>query len=255
MGMKIGQCRLCGEIRALSFEHVPPRRAFNDQPVLIQQHKHLFGDNPYLLGKSSRSQRGLGEYSLCECCQKNTGDWYARHYVAFAHQLACNIVNPSNGSLTFMINPYRVFKQCLVLFASAERSGYLLRKPEYRKYLLDPHCTIRPTDVRLYFYCTTSNTGRFNGWSAQASISEPSIIQCAEIAFAPIGLVMSFSQRVPNPWLTDITHFSEYADSNQQISIPAHRLALSGPISLHYDAVYDLRGNLRHQFKSEGQRW
>ena len=31
----IGKCNLCGEVQQLSFEHVPPKSAFNNTPVFI----------------------------------------------------------------------------------------------------------------------------------------------------------------------------------------------------------------------------
>lgn len=46
----IGECRLCGTVTRLSFEHVPPRSAFNDNPIVDPDVKKLIGsdtENPF----------------------------------------------------------------------------------------------------------------------------------------------------------------------------------------------------------------
>jgi hypothetical protein len=42
MKKQIGVCHLCGELKALTFEHIPPKAAYNDKPILIQKYEHLF---------------------------------------------------------------------------------------------------------------------------------------------------------------------------------------------------------------------
>ena len=41
----IGTCRLCGARGELTFEHVPPKAAFNDRGVLLANLHHLMLDN------------------------------------------------------------------------------------------------------------------------------------------------------------------------------------------------------------------
>jgi hypothetical protein len=35
--MRKGNCHLCGKYKELSFEHIQPKAAFNDRPILIQK--------------------------------------------------------------------------------------------------------------------------------------------------------------------------------------------------------------------------
>jgi len=55
----IGKCRLCSEIKKLTFEHVPPESAFNSTPIYFQKSTHLHDKNSYLYGKKIRSNRVL----------------------------------------------------------------------------------------------------------------------------------------------------------------------------------------------------
>src|ERR1700722_13712553 len=80
-----GPCHLCSEETELSFEHVPPERAFNGTRA------RGFGIDDWLKsdGELSEtggqiSQRGLGAYTLCAPCNNKTGGWYGAEYVRWA---------------------------------------------------------------------------------------------------------------------------------------------------------------------------
>ena len=60
-----GECSVCGNIGRLSFEHIPPRSAFNNKPIQIQNHINLFEKESFLFGKGTCLNKGLGAYSLC----------------------------------------------------------------------------------------------------------------------------------------------------------------------------------------------
>lgn len=61
MSRVVGICHICGIHGPLSFEHVPPRSAFNDRPVAampFEQALHLGPDDK--LPKGEVQQRGMG---------------------------------------------------------------------------------------------------------------------------------------------------------------------------------------------------
>ena len=63
---RIGVCHICGQTKKLSFEHCPPEKAFNDDP-LVYAHMQLLrdgGDIDDLKGK--KHQRGAGANTLCD---------------------------------------------------------------------------------------------------------------------------------------------------------------------------------------------
>mgnify|MGYP000989602038 CR=1 FL=1 len=239
------RCRLCGELRYLTFEHVPPQKAFNNKPIFLQEHEHLFEESSRVYGKRKKSQRGMGEYSLCDQCQHTTGSWYAKHYVPFAHQAAQmvqrSLVQKDSEPHVFHIQPCEVIKQVLVMFATAERSGMLLERPEYRGYLLSPTSTSFPGDLRVYMYYTVSGSHRFNGWGALGDGVQ--IYSCAEIAFHPIGLVLSFNKIPPHPRMEDITYFSRFQPrEHRRVCLDPPILNVSTAFSGTYDAAFDRMG-------------
>ena len=84
-----GVCHLCGSFGPLSWEHVPPRAAFNDRPMLCAKVEKLLGGQmaeelEHPTGGISR--RGAGAYTLCESCNSKTGAWYGRGYTAWAYE-------------------------------------------------------------------------------------------------------------------------------------------------------------------------
>jgi hypothetical protein len=82
-----GTCHLCGTYGPLSFEHVPPKSAFNDRPVLLGSIDDVWDadlDDTKLRGKIQ--QRGAGSYTLCGWCNSFTGRTYAPGLAAWCHQ-------------------------------------------------------------------------------------------------------------------------------------------------------------------------
>lgn len=72
-----GTCCVCGKEALLTFEHVPPRSAFNGREVFAQTLAERMKDIPPEL------QPGAGEYSLCESCNQETGSRYGTCFVDF----------------------------------------------------------------------------------------------------------------------------------------------------------------------------
>src|SRR5215208_1711456 len=81
MALKTGRCHLCGQLKRLSFEHIPPKSAFNDNQRLFQTMRDLMEGRPY-----SRFRRGIGSYSLCVRCNNLTGGWYGEAFVSWTRQ-------------------------------------------------------------------------------------------------------------------------------------------------------------------------
>jgi hypothetical protein len=73
-----GICHLCLTEGPLSFEHVPPKAAFNDRRVEIGGIEHWLrrdSEGPRL--RHTIQQGGSGFRRLCVECNNRTGSWYA----------------------------------------------------------------------------------------------------------------------------------------------------------------------------------
>jgi 5-methylcytosine-specific restriction endonuclease McrA len=95
-----GECCICGYIGELTFEHVPPRAAYNDRRVFEAKMENLLGGE-WIPGTAVTNgrylRRGAGRYSLCGKCNNDTGAWYGTPYVDFGPGGArvCSGSNPS----------------------------------------------------------------------------------------------------------------------------------------------------------------
>lgn len=237
MGKTEGKCFLCSKYGELTFEHTPPKAAFNDQPIYIQKHEHLFNENSPVYGKSMRSNRGAGSYSLCKTCNNNIGTWYSNDYSEFVKQgvryfQKKTVVNRVNN-LSFEIKPLNVLKQILVMFVTIDHMGYLNRDKELVNFLLEKENQNLPEKYGIYIYNTISNKHRMmgiqfnnlNGFSTHS-----------EITFNPFGYVLTIDSLPPSKEQVNIANFNKF-QFNQQVKINCNLCFLKTDTMLlgHYD--------------------
>ena len=146
-----GICCICGKETDLTYEHIPPRAAFNHFNLKLYD---FWG---YLLHKNSRytsSQNGGGKFSLCASCNNLTGEWYGAAYAEFALQGLTYYHRQGQGllSVPYTIYPLRVLKQIISCFASINGPLWCQQNPAIRDFLLNPYNRNFPRemDIRLY---------------------------------------------------------------------------------------------------------
>ena len=149
MKNRTGECHICGKYKNLTFEHVPPKAAFNDKPVKLAKDESIVemltnpDRNPCdLNGLPYKSQqRGAGGYYLCDDCNNMTGAWYAKYYVDFVHnkaiirKIAGFNINDALSLEIRQIHPLAVFKQIMVMFCDI--NPFCKNDEGLRKYLLE----------------------------------------------------------------------------------------------------------------------
>jgi hypothetical protein len=199
---KLGVCCICGAMTTLSFEHVPPRAAFNDHRVFEADIERLLGGN-WTPGErpteGAWKQRGAGRYSLCRKCNSDTGAWYGESYIQVAKQ-AMLLLYKSKGNLSlaypYGMFPLRFLKQVVAMFLSA--CGPFLQKdnPDLVRFVLNRDIRQLPPKFQFFAYLhhpestairQSGLTGVMKGPSKQHLFSE--------IAFPPFGLIMSVDGR------------------------------------------------------------
>lgn len=205
-----GKCALCGGEMELTFEHFPPRKAFNWFPVktvtmlstINEDRKPWdFSGLPY-----NDSQRGLGAYTLCEQCNNNTGAWYGDDYVKFVigiHSVMLEI-QPKAGTTLVVENakfcPLPVMKQAISMFCSLNHDAIISEKHrKLREYVLDKTNSTFPKDkYRLGMYLFLDGTQRRVPISGQLKTGngvKPIIEILSEIATYPVGFVLYFNPK------------------------------------------------------------
>jgi hypothetical protein len=216
-----GNCALCGQLKKLSFEHVPPQSAFNDKPIFIQAYEHLLDQESNLYGKKMRSNRGFGGYTLCEDCNKSTGNWYARDFIDFAKQGMEAILSLEIPQYlikgTYIIKPLNVLKQIITMFMSADKSGHLRSQKDLIDFVLNKEVIGLPKKYKIYLYYTLSSKKRMIGYTI---IYDPKleIQKWCEINFQPFGYLLAEESSAAHEHMSDISDFGNF-NYDQKLSI------------------------------------
>jgi hypothetical protein len=233
--MNKGKCRLCGQFRELSFEHVPPEKAFNDVGMLRVPGNALLGQDPAeLRGKAILESRGHGAHTLCILCNRTVGR-YAPTFVNCAREWQRVLSqNPSLHQIqhTVRIRPLTFFKQIAAMFVSTVEPGITDRLPQLRKYLLDSSCRDQPQELRYFMALTKCENARQSGFVGRAELGAGTVATYAELAFRPfIFLVTAGNSDGIDPRFFEISDLGKEARNVQRdVALTLHVLDLAGYI-------------------------
>ena len=255
----LGTCHICRKHTKLSFEHIPPRAAFNNCPAVSKQLFELINKHPdnYLKEKGKKSQRGFGAYTLCEACNNNTGGWYGTAFAEWAHQGMDILEYAYRVPLlyyNFRIFPLQVLKQIICMFFSINDDEFACNHPDLVKFVLNKNERHLKSDIRIFAYYNIGPHGRYIGGASIEKIRPDEIdrdtmenlirrIQSdhaksrvlSEIACIPLGYVMTFGSEKPDNRLVDISAFAQYR-YDEYVSIPLRLPVL--PVTTYFPGDY-----------------
>lgn len=245
----IGVCHLCGETKRLSYEHVPPEAAFNDQRVLEGDIHRLIAGNLLKELESPTgkyNQRGAGKHTLCEDCNSNTGEWYAKAYIQFVRQLypLCHAVHPDTTvTVECSMQPLNVFKQILVMFCSACPPTFTQKHPKLVRFLLNRESR-DADDQRIFislYDLVNSRALRQSGLTGRIDAMGENHVY-SEISFPPLNLVMSVNSGSPDPKLFEVTWFKEYGYRERaRVKLTLNNLAVNSYFPADYRTFDELK--------------
>ena len=268
-----GNCRICGKYQEkLSFEHVPPKSAFNKCPAVIKELLELINTDPddYFNTREKIYLCGFGAYTLCERCNKKTGRWYGGNFADWARQsmeILERTQEASSIGYTFDIYPLRVIKQVICMFFSTNGDRFGGNHPDLVKFVLNQRgCHLDPA-IRIFAFFSASPLRRYVGGSVKKEIDPDEINRdtidnflgniisdfersrvLSELAFPPIGYVMTFdSKPPPDNRLVDISHFAGYSYRDRK-SIELRLPVL--PVYTYFPGDYRDREQVRHDLES-----
>lgn len=223
---KEGICCICGRVGPLSFEHVPPRAAFNNQPVIALSFDAALQLGPEGEAKGPIQQKGAGGYTLCSTCNNNTGAWYAKSFIAFCYQ-AMELLNKSGGNPSliypFYIYPLQVLKQIITMFFSVNGDEFRIKNEELVRFVLNREARYLSPNYRFFIYYNLSKNLRSSGIVGNLDINTSKITILSEISYPPFGYLMLLDSEPPDKRLIEITHFSrfDYSDFRMmQLKLP-----------------------------------
>lgn len=207
----IEECRLCGIVKPLSFEHVPPRSAFNNVPRFYPVASE-FISNRYRGGPAPtmiREPRGAGAYTLCVECNTKRCARYAQHFVEWAvsWQVALDLdVTATSIPASLVTRRSRVMKQIIAMMLSASPPAVGRINDGLRRFGWNAEEKGLPDGIRLFTALTREKDARQAGGAGKIDVKSGGTGSVfSEVAFAPMILVMTLGNTAaPDSRLVDI---------------------------------------------------
>ena len=239
----MARCAICGKNHKLTLEHVPPRSAYNDTP-LLRYHMIVYEHHGRKHIKGTSSTGEFKRKTLCGKCNNATGGWYGDAYVDFAKQMAhyagrCPsgevIAHPNMDIMlskvisakiftSLWIYPARVIKQALCMFCATCETRLADEHPnmypEIRKRILDRDSRGKIGGLRLWLYIRSVHGGMLTGLGLRHNIYTHRSFWYSEVSFWPTGWGMTLNGE-EMPKLCEVTHWLEY-DYGDKINVWAH---------------------------------
>lgn len=212
----MGKCHICGTHDKLSFEHVPPKAAFNNRRLVRIGFEEAMAVGPYDHAKGPIEQRGAGAYTLCEPCNNTTGRWYAPAFADWCVQGATVLIKTDFNPRIFTIQyifPLRIIKQIVAMFLSVNHDGFAPSNPELVEFVLNRDKMYLPPKYRFFVYFNrgaATDKMRYLGFTAKMHFYTHERWLLSEISFPPFGYVFTIDSEPPDRRLFEITHFSRY---------------------------------------------
>lgn len=211
-----GTCHLCSQDTDLSFEHVPPEKAFNGTRARgfgIDDWLKNEGELPETGGRTN--QRGLGAYTLCAPCNNKTGAWYAAEYVRWAvgfWEKLDQIPRSERRATIWVANrfPLLFLKQACTMFFSANGpKTFAARHEDLVRFVLNKESRALPPDIDVCLGLYRGPLARVSGMAGKLDIASGSTELISEVAYPPFALRL-ISNSGPVGRLGSISHFSNY---------------------------------------------
>ncbi|MBZ0205928.1 MAG: hypothetical protein K8H89_06355 [Flavobacteriales bacterium] len=237
-----GMCRICGTAGPLTFDHVPPKRCFNNFPgyyeasvdtLFALDKAGQFPDMNTVVAqrKARKWQGGIGFNSLCGSCNNNTGSWYGNAFAEWVHQ-SMGILLKANGQPSLIYPtfffPLRVIKQIITMFLSIDDGHLQTDYPALPKFILNREERFLDKAYKIYAYYNFEGSPRYLPRTFMTNGKSTEMIIMSEISFPPFGFVLSLKGPKPAPEITDISHFTrfnygEWTDFYQRFPVlPTH---------------------------------
>jgi hypothetical protein len=233
-----GKCRICGSEGPLSFEHVPPKSAFNESPAFLQTMDEWMDSGKKRRGRVQ--QRGFGGFTLCERCNNNTGAWYGSEYVKWARELGRFVLEkPEGASIAKLwlndVFPLRFLKQAVTCLFSANQPVFGESNPELVSFVLDRDRKGLSPKYEVYLTLVAGSL-RSVGVSAKADVRQRDLnvsrMQVlTEFAHMPFAVRMTLKADFVDP-LGRISHFAQYGFDEKcgiRIALPVGDIASPFP--------------------------
>lgn len=239
--MEFGICRLCGEEKDLTFEHVPPRISFNKTTTYLSVpfEEYIKVDNPLKEKyKGKKMQGGIGYNSLCRECNNFLGSNYVNSYqkwVLTGKELFQKYTFTSAHYTALSQEPLKIIKQILSMFLAINGEWYLKAYPEIAEFVKNPNSNELTERYRIFSYLNNEGNIRYCKHSVfySAQLGEP--VNCSEIAFPPYGYILTIDFDKRLSLVNELTYLKSYkANETIDLKIMMNKLPTYSHIPFDY---------------------
>ena len=221
--MSEGTCAICGKRAKLTDEHLPPKAAFNNYPLLIREvDSALTRKKGQLTWQSPQARVGRYLKRLCERCNGRTGSWYGADYRDFVKVAAESRIPPGDtGDLSFEGRPAGVAKEALACICTSVGPDLASECEVIRKLILYNKFRCCPSDFRLWVYLRALPGAHQTGTAVIKHLDTGAEEVVTEFSHWPVGWVLSWHDR-DLPRLCEVTHWldMEYKPYSVTITVP-----------------------------------
>lgn len=237
---KFGICKLCKKERFLTYEHIPPRSAFNKRTTFqsISSDDFYKNSKEYSLRRlkpnSKINQGGYGEYCLCEKCNNFLGSTYVNDYT-FLAKVSYSIIEeyPNEKCYDFQIpdiNLLYFMKQVIAMFICLNDLSFTDMHPELLKFVKDKRTNYLPERYKLYMYLNDEGNSRLGNLHFTNLYSK-----ICEFTFRPFGFVLNIDNPYSIQELSNITDLKNWRDlKNKDLRIRLNKYPTISPHILDY---------------------
>lgn len=214
--MNKGICRLCNEYGDLTYEHVPPKVAFNKRTRFRSLNflEYVTQANPLEnIVKGKIEQGGVGYYSLCSRCNNFLGATYVSAYqqytnsfIEFAKMRDLNYFQLTLYELTAL----KIIKQIASMFLSLNDEEFSNNNRDLAEFILNPQSNDLPKRFRLFTYLNTEGELRYLPLMSSLLLQTNNHVLGSELAFPPLGHVLTIDFEGDLPCHQEITSFKIY---------------------------------------------
>lgn len=230
--MEKGICHICGKYTYLTFEHLPPQKAYNNKRVKIIQGEDIIEQvtgtkKPWDFDglKYKYNQRGTGLLSLCKSCNNITGRWYGNEYIKISNSILEYIYDKDMEKITAVgfkfkeFYPLRFLKQVISMFASTFPDITISKSKNLKKFLLERDYT--KLDIKKYRVTMYVLKTKRIGWTGINIIKDSNLLNNRKVAtldLYPLGFEFEF-EPFDKAINLDITQFANEYGYNDKVSI------------------------------------
>ena len=212
-----GKCAICKKFAELSREHIPPRCAFNKGRYKVLDGMEVIkkGGLPWVDNKETNSvirQGGYYKYSLCQLCNRKTGQFYANAYKDFVYILhnafvSYNFKTNDLISIKLKIKPLNIIKQIISIFNTINPGVFEKHGLDIEKFLLNKENKDFCNDINFYIFLTKDGT--IIPSQAICFLGNPKPLILSEMCHYPLGIIMTIDS-VKDDETCCINNFLEY---------------------------------------------